>query len=74
MQALGEADFDIAPDNSVAIAALFGRGLEDGQMEESNGNKYRFYYIDLATGKAKNAGKTDRMIIGIAILPNQPMH
>jgi hypothetical protein len=37
----------------VAIAALFGRGLEGEQMEESNGNKYRFYYIDLTTGKAK---------------------
>jgi hypothetical protein len=71
VQAIGEAGFDIAPDNSVAIAALFGRGLEDGQAEESNGNKYRFYYINLATGAAKNAGKTDRMIIGLAISPNQ---
>jgi hypothetical protein len=71
VQAVGEAGFDIAPDNSVAIAALFGRGLEGEQMEESNGNKYRFYYIDLTTGKAKNAGKTDREIIGLAILPNQ---
>jgi hypothetical protein len=71
VQAVGEAGFDIAPDNSVAIAALYGRGLEDGQMEESNGNKYRFYYINLATGEAKNAGKTDRVIIGLAILPKQ---
>jgi 3D (Asp-Asp-Asp) domain-containing protein len=71
VQAVGEAGFDIAPDNSVAIAALFGRGLEDDQMEESNGNKYRFYYINLATGEAKNAGKTNREIIGLAIAPNQ---
>ncbi len=71
VQALGEAGFDIAPDNSVAIAALYGRGLEDGQMDESNGNKYRFYYIDLATGAARNAGKTQRMIRGIAITPMQ---
>jgi hypothetical protein len=71
VQAVGEGGFDIAPDNSVAIAALYGRGLEDEQMEESNGNKYRFYYINLATGEAKNAGKTDRVIIGLAILPNQ---
>jgi hypothetical protein len=71
VQAVGEAGFDISPDNSVAIAALFGRGLEDDQAEESNGNKYRFYYIDLATGQAKNAGKTAREIIGLAISPNQ---
>lgn len=71
VQALGEAGFDIAPNNSVAIAALFGRGFEQGQMEESNGNKFRFYYINLATGEAKNAGKTERMIIGLAISPNQ---
>ena len=68
IQASAEAGFDIAPDNSVAIAALFGRGLEEGEMEESNGNKYRFYYIDLQTGKASNAGKTEREIIGLAIL------
>ena len=72
VQALGEAGFDIAPDNSIAIAALYGRGLEEGQTEESNGNKYRFYYINLVTGEAKNAGKTERMIIGLAISPNQP--
>jgi hypothetical protein len=71
VQAVGEAGFDIAPDNSVAIAALYGRGLEEGQTEESNGNKYRFYYINLATGEAKNAGKTDRVIIGLAISPMQ---
>lgn len=71
VQAVGEAGFDIAPDNSVAIAALYGRGLEAGQTEESNGNKYRFYNIDLATGAAKNAGKTDREIIGLAIPPQQ---
>lgn len=71
VQAIGEAGFDIAPDNAVAIAALYGRGLESNQAEESNGNKYRFYYINLATGEAKNAGKTDREIIGLAISPNQ---
>ena len=73
VQAIGEAGFDISPDNSVAIAALFGRGAEDDQTEdESNGNKYRFYYIDLATGTASNAGKTDRVIIGLAI-PTNPV-
>lgn len=72
LQAIGEAGFDIAPDNSVAIAAIFGRGFEAGQPEESNGNKYRFYYIDLATGEAQNAGKTDRVIVGIAI-PTNPV-
>ncbi len=72
LQAVGEAGFDIAPDNSVAIAAIFGRDLEAGEPEESNGNKYRFYYIDLATGMAQNAGKTDRIIVGVAI-PTNPV-
>ena len=72
VQAVGEAGFDIAPDNSVAIAALFGRGFEAGQTEESNGNKYRFYYINLETGEAQNAGKTDRVIVGLAI-PTNPV-
>ena len=72
LQAVGEAGFDIAPDNSVAIAAIFGRGFEAGQPEVSNGNKYRFYYINLATGEAQNAGKTDREIIGLAI-PTNPV-
>ena len=72
VQAVGEAGFDIAPDNSVAIAALYGRGLEEGQTEESNGNKYRFYYINLETGEAQNAGKTDRVIVGLAI-PTNPV-
>ena len=72
LQAVGEAGFDIAPDNSVAIAAIFGRDFEAGQPEESNGNKYRFYYIDLATGQAQNAGKTDRVIVGVAI-PTNPV-
>ena len=72
VQAVGEAGFDIAPDNSVAIAALFGRGFEAGQPEESNGNKYRFYYINLETGEAQNAGKTDRVIVGLAI-PTNPV-
>jgi 3D (Asp-Asp-Asp) domain-containing protein len=72
VQAVGEAGFDISPDNSVAIAALYGRGYEEGQTEASNGNKYRFYYIDLATGAATNAGKTSRTIIGLAI-PTNPV-
>jgi hypothetical protein len=72
VQATAEAGFDIAPDNSVAIAVLFGRGFEEGQVEESNGNKYRFYYINLQTGKAVNAGKTDREIIALAI-PTMPV-
>ena len=72
VQAVGEAGFDIAPDNSVAIAAIFGRGFEVGQTEESNGNKYRFYYINLETGEAQNAGKTDRVIVGLAI-PTNPV-
>ena len=72
LQAFGEAGFDIAPDNSVAIAAIFGRDFEAGEAEESNGNKYRFYYIDLATGAATNAGKTDRVIVGLAI-PSNPV-
>jgi hypothetical protein len=67
VEAVGEAGFDISPDNSVAIAALFGRGDDGDGTEKSNGNKYRFYYIDLNTGKATNAGKTDREIIGVAI-------
>ncbi|ALJ00040.1 DUF4394 domain-containing protein [Rufibacter tibetensis] len=73
VQAVGEGGFDIAPDNSIAIAALFGRGGgTENQKEDSNGNKYRFYSIDLATGKAMNLGKTDRMIIGVAI-PTNPV-
>jgi hypothetical protein len=68
VQAMGEGGFDIAPDNSVSIAALYGYSKEDGDREEMS--KYRFYYIDLATGEAKNAGKTDRVIIGLAIIPN----
>ena len=71
VQAIGEAGFDISPDNSVAIAVLYGRGYEEGQTEASNGNKYRFYYIDLSTGAATNAGKTSRTIIGLAIPTNQ---
>ena len=72
IEAVGEGGFDIAPDNSIALAVLFGRGDEDGGNEESPGNKYRFYYIDLQTGEAVNAGKTDREIIGLAI-PTNPV-
>jgi hypothetical protein len=67
-----EGGFDISPDNSVALAALFGRGDEDGGNEESPGNKFRFYYINLQTGEATNAGKTEREIIGLAI-PTNPV-
>ena len=69
--ATGEGGFDISSDNSVALAVLFGRGDDgEGGEEISNGNKIRFYYIDLASGDATNAGKTDRVIIGIAIPPS----
>ena len=71
VEASGEGGFDISPDNSLAIAVLYGRGYEEGDMETSPGNKHRFYYINLMTGEATNAGKTDREIIGIAILPMQ---
>jgi len=71
VQAVGEAGFDIAPDNSLALAVLFGRGGgTENQKEDSNGNKYRFYAIDLQTGKATNLGKTDRTLIGVAIPTN----
>lgn len=72
VEASGDGGFDISADNSVALAALFGRGDEDGDNEESPGNKYRFYYINLQTGEATNAGKTDREIIGLAI-PTNPV-
>ncbi len=71
--ATGEAGFDISPDNSVAIAVLFGRDADDENQEEfSNGNKTRFYYINLETGEATNAGKPDRDIVGVAI-PTNPV-
>lgn len=72
VEAVAEGGFDIAPDNSVALAVLFGRGDEEEDNEESPGNKYRFYYINLQTGEAINAGKTDREIIGVAI-PTNPV-
>jgi Domain of unknown function (DUF4394) len=72
VEASGEGGFDISPDNSLALAVLFGRGEEDGSEEESPGNKYRFYYINLQTGEATNAGKVDREIIGLAI-PTTPV-
>jgi hypothetical protein len=69
----GEGGFDIAPDNSVALAVLYGRGSDDeNPEEESNGNKTRFYYINLSTGEATNAGKTEHEIIGLAI-PTNPV-
>jgi hypothetical protein len=70
LQADGEGGFDIAPDNSIALAVLFARGADDDGEEVTPGNKYRFYTINLQTGKAKNAGKTDREIIGLAIPGN----
>lgn len=72
IMATGEAGFDIAPDNSLALAALFGRGEEEEGEEQSPGNKYRFYSINLQTGAAMNLGKTDRMITGVAI-PTNPV-
>ena len=64
--------FDISPDNSLALAVLFGRGGDDeDQSEITNGNKTRFYSINLESGAATNAGKTDRSIIGLAIPPSQ---
>lgn len=73
VEASGEGGFDISPDNSLALAVLFGRGDDDDDdNEESPGNKYRFYYINLQTGEATNAGKADRTIIGLAI-PTQPV-
>lgn len=72
LQAAGEAGFDISADNSIAIAAIFGRGFVAGEPETSNGNKYRFYYIDLATGAATNAGSSSRVITGLAI-PTNPV-
>ena len=67
-----EGGFDISADNSLALAALFGRDNDDSDIEESPGNKYRFYYINLQTGEATNGGKTDRQILGLAI-PTNPV-
>jgi hypothetical protein len=72
IEASAEGGFDISSDNSLALAVLFGRGFEDAGEEESPGNKYRFYYINLQTGAASNAGKVDREIIGLAI-PTTPV-
>jgi len=72
VEASAEGGFDISPDNSLALAVLFGRGDEDGGSEESPGNKFRFYTINLQTGEAENAGKTEREIIGLAI-PTNPV-
>src|SRR5688572_11355356 len=71
VQTVGEAGFDISPDNSMALAVLFGRGGgTTNQGQASPGNSYRFYSIDLATGKATNIGNTDRNLIGVAISTN----
>ncbi len=73
VQAVGEAGFDISPDNSMAIAVLFGRGGgTENQQQASPGNSYRFYSINLTTGKATNIGKANRNIIGVAI-PTNPV-
>lgn len=75
VMATGEGGFDISPDNSLALAALFGRGDDDDNddaPEVTPGNKYRFYSINLQTGQAKNLGKTSRTIIGVAI-PTAPV-
>ena len=66
VDAMGEGGFDISPDNSVALAVLYGNSDGDDGM---NSNKTRFYYINLMTGEATNAGKTDKWIIGLAISP-----
>ncbi|HVF96303.1 MAG TPA: DUF4394 domain-containing protein, partial [Flavisolibacter sp.] len=74
VMATGEGGFDISPDNSLALAALFGRGDDDDEdaPEVTPGNKYRFYSINLQTGEGKNIGKTSRTIIGVAI-PTAPV-
>lgn len=72
VMATGEGGFDISSDNSVALAVLFGRGDDGSGVEISNGNKTRFYYINLQTGEATNAGKTEREIIGLAIPTSSP--
>ncbi len=72
VEASREGGFDISPDNSLALALLYGRGEEEGGQEESPGNKYWFYYINLQTGEATNAGKVEREIIGLAI-PTRPV-
>ncbi len=76
IDAKGEGGFDISPDNSLALAALFAKGNDDDddndEQDKNNGFKYRFYSINLETGKAKNLGKTDRVITGVAI-PTNPV-
>lgn len=66
INAEGEGGFDISPNNSVALAVLYGNG-DDEESDGERGFHYRFYYIDLQTGMAKNAGKANRSITGIAI-------
>lgn len=79
VDAKDEGGFDIGPDGT-ALAALYAKGDDDEDDEDDyssnssdgdNGNKYRLYYIDLQTGKAKNAGKFEKAIIGLAIPTNQ---
>lgn len=66
INAEGEGGFDISPDNSLALAVLYGNG-DDEESYGGSGFHHRFYYIDLQTGMAKNAGKANRTITGIAI-------
>ncbi|HSF46517.1 MAG TPA: DUF4394 domain-containing protein [Chitinophagaceae bacterium] len=66
INAEGEGGFDISADNQLALAVLYGNG-DDEDAEGPNGFHHRFYYIDLQTGMAKNAGKANRVITGIAI-------
>jgi hypothetical protein len=66
INAEGEGGFDISSDNQLALAVLYGNG-DDEEVEGLKGFHHRFYYIDLQTGMAKNAGKANRVITGIAI-------
>src|SRR5690606_26155531 len=59
------------PDNSVALAVLYGRAGSGGG-QSGNANMTRFYYIDLETAQTMNAGMTSRNIIGLAI-PADPV-
>ncbi len=63
----GESGFDISPDNSRAIAALFG----SASASESD-HQYRFYMINLTTGAAQFIGNAAKKILGIAI-PTAPV-
>jgi hypothetical protein len=67
IDAMGEGGFDISADNSMAIAALYAKGIDE---ELTGGFQNRFYTINLQTGKATNAGLARNNIIGVAIATN----